>query len=68
MSKILLAGAYGQMGQELIRALSSRIGPHNLVCADVRPPPANINPHIHEELNLMDRGRLFETIEKHKIT
>ena len=40
--KVLIAGAYGQVGQELIRALTPRIGLSNIICADVREPPNNV--------------------------
>jgi uncharacterized protein YbjT (DUF2867 family) len=45
--KVLIAGAYGQVGQELIRALSSRIGINNVICADIREPPSNVHVSIH---------------------
>ena len=63
--KVLLAGAYGQVGQELIRALSSRIPLSNIICADLREPPANIKVEVHETLNVVDRQQLYQIIEKH---
>lgn len=40
--KIALIGAYGQVGQELIRALSSKVGISNLVCCDLKEPPKHL--------------------------
>ncbi len=45
--KILLAGAYGQVGQELIRALSFRMPLKNIICADLREPPSNVKVEVH---------------------
>lgn len=53
--KILLAGAYGQVGQELIRALSLRTSLKNIVCADLRGPPPSLKVGVHETLNVLDR-------------
>ena len=39
MRKILLSGAYGQVGQELFLELAKIHGPENIVCTDVRLPP-----------------------------
>lgn len=66
--KILLAGAYGQVGQELYRALSAIIPANQIVCADVRPPPANIKVQIHETINVLDKKAFDDLLQKHKIT
>ena len=66
--KVLLAGAYGQVGQELIRALSIKIGPENIVCADLRAPPANVKVRIHEQLDILNKDQLYSIIKKHNIT
>jgi nucleoside-diphosphate-sugar epimerase len=65
--KILLAGAYGQVGQELIRALSARTGLSNIICADLREPPAHLRVAVHETLNVLDRKQLYQIIEKHQV-
>ena len=65
--KVLLAGAYGQVGQELIRALSLRTPLKNIVCADLRGPPSSLKVEVHETLNVLDRQQLYSLIEKHKI-
>jgi threonine 3-dehydrogenase len=65
--KVLLLGAYGQVGQELIKALSARIGMSNLVCADIRPAPSHLKVENHVTLNSMDTAALDKTIENYKI-
>ena len=49
--KTLLLGAYGQVGQELMMALSKRIGMQNIVCADIKEPPSHLNVQIHEKVD-----------------
>lgn len=66
--KVLLAGAYGQVGQELIRALSARTALSNIICADLRGPPANVKVAVHEQLDVLDRQQLDRIIEKHQVT
>lgn len=34
--RIALIGAYGQVGQELIRSLSQKVGLDNIVCCDIK--------------------------------
>jgi nucleoside-diphosphate-sugar epimerase len=65
--KVLLAGAYGQVGQELIRALSTRLPLTSIICADLREPPANVHVAVHETLNVLDRQQLYQLIEKHQV-
>ena len=65
--KILLAGAYGQVGQELIRALSQRVPLSSIVCADLREPPSNVKVQVHETLDVLSRKQLYDLIDKHKI-
>lgn len=40
--RILILGAYGQVGLELIRAKVNRIGPNDLICSDISDPPKHI--------------------------
>lgn len=65
--KTLIMGAYGQVGIELIRALSSRIGAHNIVCSDIREPPSHLKVPIHETVNSIDPQAVDAVIKKHQI-
>lgn len=55
MRKILLSGAYGQVGQELYPVLCKRYGIDNVVCTDVRHPPKALNVKHHEILDIHNR-------------
>jgi len=65
--KILLAGAYGQVGQELIRALSQRVALSSIVCADLRETPSNVKVAVDESLDVLSKKQLYDLIDKHKI-
>lgn len=60
--KVLIAGAYGQVGQELIRAISAKIGIQNVICADLREPPSNVKVAIHEKLDILNKQELYRII------
>lgn len=61
--RILILGAYGQVGLELIRALSKKMPTSNIFCADIRdPPPENALIKNHIRLNAMDKEGLFKAI------
>jgi dTDP-4-dehydrorhamnose reductase len=60
--KVLIIGAYGQVGQELIRSLSSRINLSQIICTDIRPPPTNLKISVHENLNVLNKTELYSMI------
>jgi len=45
--RVLIVGAYGQVGQELIRALKPMIGLENIICADLNLPPKSVEVMHH---------------------
>ena len=53
--KILILGAYGQVGTELIAALAKRVGINNIVCSDLKEPPKGLGVKIHETVNALDK-------------
>ena len=54
---VLVIGASGQIGTELVTRLSEIHGSSNVISADLRPPViASDNPF--EELDVLDRNRL----------
>jgi dTDP-4-dehydrorhamnose reductase len=51
--RVLIIGAYGQVGQELVRSLKPLIGLQNIVCSDVRPH------HLSSRSNTMNIWMLW---------
>lgn len=65
--KILILGAYGQVGTELIAALAKRVGINNIVCSDLKEPPKGLGVKIHETVNALDKQRIEEVVLKHNV-
>lgn len=67
-TKILVIGALGQIGSELVEALAHKHGTENVFASDIRPSESvNINvPYL--QLDVTDKAKLFEVIENHQIT
>ncbi len=66
MSKSIVIGANGQIGTELVDALVAKFGANQVVAADIRED-ANRNDIVYEQLDVLNRDRLFEIITKHNI-
>ena len=67
--KILIIGAFGQIGTELSTALKGIYGENNVVVSDIRKPDnLNHDQDIFERLNVLDAKNLAQVIEKHQIT
>lgn len=65
--KILIIGAGGQIGIELVQELSLLYGSSNVIAADVKPITAlEVNPF--EKLDVLDKDALLNVIKKHKIS
>lgn len=64
---ILVTGALGQVGSELVPALQERFGMERVVASDVRslPPDRPIREGPFEVLDCIDRSRLEEVVEKY---
>lgn len=66
---ILVLGASGQIGTDLVEALRELYGNEHVVASDLRQPaPHILNFGPFEEINAMDRDRLEEVVKKYKIT
>jgi dTDP-4-dehydrorhamnose reductase len=68
MSKILVLGSGGQIGTELLVSLRQLFGDSNVVASDIKPASAQdlaLGPY--EELNVLDKNKLYEIIAKHKV-
>lgn len=67
---ILVIGACGQIGIELILALRNRFGKENVLAADIIKPSAKIAEKYrpYAELNVLDKASLEELIAKYHFT
>lgn len=63
---ILIMGANGQIGLELAENLRGIYGENNVIAADIKElrNPAG----IYEQLDVMDKNRMYEVIKKYKVT
>jgi len=69
MERILVIGAAGQIGSELVLALRKKFGNENVFATDIKEPPADV---LHggpfQILDVMDNNRLIHFVIRHKIT
>lgn len=69
MEKILVIGAAGQIGSELVLALRNKFGNENVFATDIKEPPADVlNGGPFQILDVMDNNRLIHFVIRHKIT
>lgn len=66
MKRILITGAFGQIGTELSTCLQERNGYENVVLTDIRLPE-NKGQSIVEELDVTDKERLNHLVTRYKI-
>ena len=66
---ILVTGALGQIGSELVPALRERYGSDTVVASDLRmmPPAAATTAGPHEHLDCTDVQQLLETVRRHDV-
>ncbi|MFU8859004.1 MAG: NAD-dependent epimerase/dehydratase family protein [Cyclonatronaceae bacterium] len=67
MTKILVTGACGQLGSELTAALRNIHGNDNVVASDINGPVAQIGEGPYEHIDVMDRSRLEQVIDRYDI-
>ena len=67
--KILIIGANGQIGTELVNALRSIHGAEQVIASDINDPAYAIrNTGPFEFVNVMDKDNLHHIFEKHQLT
>ena len=65
--KILIIGAGGQIGIELVQELSLLYGSSNVIACDLKPIAAlEVNPF--EKLDVLDKDALLNIVKKHSIS
>lgn len=64
--KVLIIGAGGQIGTELLERLNQIHGPSNVVAADLNNSSAFVN-NPFEKLDILDKEALYNVIKKHQI-
>lgn len=69
MENILVIGAAGQIGSELVIALRERYGKGQVFATDIKQAPEDVvNGGPFEILDVMDSNRLIHFVIRHKIT
>jgi len=64
-TKILVTGALGQLGSELVDALRKDYGNENVIASDIRDIGSN---GLFEIIDVLDREKLEEVVDKYGIT
>jgi nucleoside-diphosphate-sugar epimerase len=68
MKRILVTGAAGQIGSELVPALRERYGDANVVASDIKPPAGALaDGGPSETLDCTDAATMAETVRRHRV-
>ncbi len=68
MKKILVTGALGQIGSDLLISLKEKYGSQNVIASDLAQEPHSIESTPYEKLNVLDQNKIEQVIQKHQIT
>jgi threonine 3-dehydrogenase len=68
MQKVLITGALGQIGSELVCALHGRLGADNIISTDVREPANDILENCnYGKLDVLDGNAVMDICKRNKI-
>ena len=67
MRRILVVGANGQIGSELVDTLAVEYGPENVIASDITPTSL-YGAKQYQSLDILDAARLADMVEKYQIT
>lgn len=65
--KILVTGALGQIGSELVAALKKAYGEKNIITSDLRADAPSDDFTPYETLDVLSKNRLAEIVKKHDV-
>ncbi len=75
MTRILVTGALGQLGSELVPALAARYGADNIIASDIRHPPYSQGSAVFGDVEVpfqmvdcLDAAQLAAAVREHRIT
>lgn len=68
MGKVLITGALGQIGTELTEELANRKGPESILATDVREGKTFKSAVLFEQLDVTNKDRLEELLEKYQVS
>jgi nucleoside-diphosphate-sugar epimerase len=71
MERILIIGANGQIGSELVGALAARHGADNVIASDIGAANRFVNPDgatRYVQLDVLDKGRLAQLVADEAVT
>jgi len=69
MKKVLVIGASGQIGTELVLELRKRFGNDSVIAADIKEPNQNVlQTGVFEKLDILNKQLLSDVITTHQIT
>jgi len=66
--KILVTGALGQLGTDLVPALQANYGERSVICTDIHPPQSNQPVGPFHIVDVMNPKTLSEIVDKYEIT
>jgi nucleoside-diphosphate-sugar epimerase len=66
MSRIVVTGAAGQVGSEMVTALRSRYGQEAVLATDIKPPSAVTEPGSFLLLDVTDAAAVSEIVREHE--
>lgn len=67
MKKILITGALGQIGSELLVALRDTYGADRVIGTDIRIPEDRQQAGLFETVDVTDGNRLYEVAKEHEV-
>ncbi|KIF80736.1 NAD-dependent epimerase/dehydratase family protein [Noviherbaspirillum autotrophicum] len=67
MERVLVIGANGQIGSELVEALTVNHGAENVIAADIAPRSL-FGAHCYETVDVLDKDRIAQVVERYGVT